>query len=108
MIKIEKFETRKEYDITVEDNHNFYANNILVHNCAEIVEISGITEKGTEALKNKELLDKIGLSEFWGEDQVNETAVCNLASIALSKFVNKNKTYKIIPNPILFKKGESI
>jgi len=24
------------YDITVEDNHNFYANNILVHNCTEI------------------------------------------------------------------------
>ena len=24
------------YDITVEDNHNFYANGILVHNCTEI------------------------------------------------------------------------
>ena len=24
------------YDITVEDNHNFYANDILVHNCTEI------------------------------------------------------------------------
>ena len=24
------------YDITVEDNHNFYANDILVHNCQEI------------------------------------------------------------------------
>ena len=24
------------YDITVEDNHNFYANNILIHNCTEI------------------------------------------------------------------------
>jgi len=24
------------YDITVEDNHNFYANEILVHNCTEI------------------------------------------------------------------------
>ena len=24
------------YDITVEDNHNFFANNILVHNCQEI------------------------------------------------------------------------
>ena len=23
------------YDITVEDNHNFFANNLLVHNCAE-------------------------------------------------------------------------
>ncbi len=24
------------YDITVEDNHNFYADGILVHNCQEI------------------------------------------------------------------------
>ena len=25
------------YDITVQDNHNFYANDILVHNCSEII-----------------------------------------------------------------------
>ena len=47
------------YDITVEDNHNFYANDILVHNCTEILEYT----------------DK------------NEIAVCNLASIALPKYV---------------------
>jgi ribonucleoside-diphosphate reductase alpha chain len=37
-IKIRKLE-RKEpvYDITVKDNHNFYANDILVHNCSEII-----------------------------------------------------------------------
>lgn len=29
-------ETIDVYDITVEDNHNFYANGILVHNCCEI------------------------------------------------------------------------
>lgn len=29
-------ESYNVYDITVEDNHNFYANDILVHNCAEI------------------------------------------------------------------------
>jgi ribonucleoside-diphosphate reductase alpha chain len=29
-------ETIPVYDITVEDNHNFYANNVLVHNCSEI------------------------------------------------------------------------
>jgi len=29
-------ETFDVYDITVEDNYNFYANNILVHNCTEI------------------------------------------------------------------------
>ena len=61
--------------------------------CAEIVEATGVTKTQGEILKNKELLTKLGLSEFIGEESVNETAVCNLASIALPKFVNKNKTY---------------
>ena len=38
MIKIEYLEeTQPVYDITVKDNENFYANNILVHNCSEIL-----------------------------------------------------------------------
>jgi ribonucleoside-diphosphate reductase alpha chain len=61
--------------------------------CSEIVECSGITKSQKEILENKELLDKLGLSEFFGMESVNETAVCNLASIALPKFINKNKTY---------------
>ena len=37
MIKIERLEIQiPVYDITVKDNHNFYANDILVHNCQEI------------------------------------------------------------------------
>ena len=61
--------------------------------CAEIVESTGITKIQKEVLENKELLDSLGLGEFYGEESVNETAVCNLASISLTKFVNKNKTY---------------
>jgi ribonucleoside-diphosphate reductase alpha subunit len=61
--------------------------------CAEIVEATGVTKKQKEILQNKELLEKLGLGNFWGQESVNETAVCNLASIALPKFVNKNKTY---------------
>ncbi len=61
--------------------------------CAEIVEATGVTKAQEEILQNKELLESLGLGEFWGEESVNETAVCNLASIALPKFVNKNKTY---------------
>lgn len=93
MIKIEKVKNRPVYDITVKKNHNFYANDILVHNCAEIVEATGITKAQQDILKNKELLDSLGLGEFYGQESVNETAVCNLASISLTKFVNKNKTY---------------
>jgi len=37
LLKIEYLEEEIEvYDITVEDNHNFYANDILIHNCTEI------------------------------------------------------------------------
>lgn len=37
MLKIEYLDDEIEvYDITVEDNHNFFANDILVHNCSEI------------------------------------------------------------------------
>jgi len=61
--------------------------------CAEIVESTGITKTQKAILENKELLERLGLGEFYGEESVNETAVCNLASIALPKFINKNKTY---------------
>jgi ribonucleoside-diphosphate reductase alpha chain len=93
MIKIEKVKNRPVYDITVNKNHNFYANDILVHNCAEIVEATGVTKIQSEILQNKELLESLGLGEFYGEESVNETAVCNLASVALPKFVNQNKTF---------------
>jgi len=37
MAKIEVLQYKEDvYDITVEDNHNFYANDILIHNCVEI------------------------------------------------------------------------
>lgn len=61
--------------------------------CAEILECTGITKSQKEILQDKELLEKLGLGEFYGKESVNETAVCNLASVALPKFVNKNKTY---------------
>ncbi|NDE60553.1 MAG: ribonucleoside-diphosphate reductase subunit alpha, partial [Acidimicrobiia bacterium] len=61
--------------------------------CAEIVEAVGVTRAGTEVLKDKELLEKVGLGDFWGRETINETAVCNLASISLPKFINKNKSY---------------
>ena len=79
MLKIEKVKNRPVYDITVDKNHNFYANDILVHNCAEILEATGITEAQKDILKNDELLDSLGLSEFKGRESVNETAVCNLS-----------------------------
>jgi ribonucleoside-diphosphate reductase alpha chain len=61
--------------------------------CAEITEATGVTKAQEAILQDAELLKKLGLEEFIGEESVNETAVCNLASISLANFVNKNKTY---------------
>ena len=61
--------------------------------CSEIVEAVGVTKVQKEILKDKELLESLNLDEFYGRESVNETAVCNLASISLPKFVNRNKTY---------------
>lgn len=37
MLTIEYLDNREDvYDISVEDNHNFYANDIVVHNCVEV------------------------------------------------------------------------
>lgn len=40
MIKITECEFEEVYDLTVEDNHNFYADGILVHNCQEITQVT--------------------------------------------------------------------
>jgi ribonucleoside-diphosphate reductase alpha chain len=55
--------------------------------CAEITEATGVTKTQKDILANKELLDKLNLSEFWGQEEVSEIAVCNLASVALNKCI---------------------
>ena len=63
-IKVLKIESKVPvYDITVQDNHNFYANDVLVHNCSEIIEATG--------------------KDYLG---VNRTAICCLSSLNLSKW----------------------
>lgn len=64
MIKIEKLkENIPVYDITVDGNHNFFGNDILVHNCSEIMEVT----------------------------DAKTTAICTLTSIPIQKFITKNK-----------------
>jgi len=60
MIKIEKLNEKiPVYDITVEDNHNFFGNDILVHNCSEIMETTN----------------------------AETTAICTLTSIPVQKYI---------------------
>ncbi len=64
MLIISKQANKQEvFDITVEGNHNFYANNILVHNCAEIT----LPTKPLESI----------------EDPNGEIALCTLSAINL-------------------------
>lgn len=72
------------YDISVEDNNNFFANNILVHNCNEIY----LHTKASKYADN---------SKFGQKTEIGETAVCNLASVCLANHLIKNEdgTYKI-------------
>jgi ribonucleoside-diphosphate reductase alpha chain len=54
IIKINICENEDVYDIEVRDNHNFFANNVLVHNCGEqILPIGGVC-----------LLGSINLTQF--------------------------------------------
>lgn len=75
MLKIEYLEEEVPvYDITVQDNHNFYANGILVHNCAEIT------------LPTKPL-------EYPG-DPNGEIALCTLSALNLGKMKTKEDMEK--------------
>lgn len=73
-IKIEKLNTELPvYDLTVEGNHNFYANDILVHNCIEIVQY---TDEET-------------------------TAICTLSSMILKNFIINGKfDYQLLYNEV--------
>ncbi len=75
MLKIEYLtETEDVFDITVEGNHNFYANDILVHNCTEIF-----------------LHTKPSKFDDGEKTEVGETAVCNLSSINLKEHLKNGK-----------------
>lgn len=64
MIKIEYVnEFEDVYDLTVDQNHNFYGNDILVHNCMEIT------------------LPTVPIKSF--EDDTGEIALCTLSAINL-------------------------
>ncbi len=82
MLKIEYLEEEiPVYDITVEDNHNFFANNILVHNC-EIVLPSRPSELINEELFTMEDGEKRIVKRY----TAGEIALCNLSSVNLERW----------------------
>lgn len=80
MLKIEYLEEEIEvYDITVENMHNFYANNILVHNCTEIFEPS----RPSKVISEECITRENGKKEIIKKYGEGEIALCNLASVNL-------------------------
>jgi ribonucleoside-diphosphate reductase alpha chain len=71
MLKIEYLEEEIDvFDLTVEDNHNFYADGILVHNCQEI-------DLPTKPLNSL-------------DDESGEISLCTLAAINWGKIRDPN------------------
>lgn len=80
------------YDITVEDNHNFFANDILIHNCQEIVQPS----RPAELIKESIIVED-GEEYFITKYKNEEIGLCNLASFNCKIYdLPKEKRNKII------------
>ena len=70
---IEICENENVYDLNVEDNHNFFANNLLVHNCGELIlcpyascilSLINLTSYVKDIFTPNASLDVVGLSEI--------------------------------------------
>jgi len=78
MIKIEKVEKNEDvYDITVDGNHNFYGNDILVHNCEISLKSMGycnLTEVVADGIDTqREYNDRARAAAFLGTLQAGYT-----------------------------------
>ena len=74
----------KIYDINVKNNHNFFANNILVHNCVESFSLSKLPTEWKEEVKN----EKRKTTETDGFYHS-----CSLLSLSASNLVKKDKEF---------------
>jgi len=91
-IKIEYLEEEiPVYDITVEDNHNFFANDILVHNCTEIL----IPSYPLKLHNDKVVIDLDGNVYIEGtKENPGEIGLCNLSSINIAEFMEMSDKEK--------------
>lgn len=90
MLKISRLNERQEvFDITVKNNNNFYANNILVHNCQEIIHptkpIKSIDDPNGEI--GICILSALNLLEIFEEDGDVEKA-CKIAVKTLDAVID--------------------
>jgi ribonucleoside-diphosphate reductase alpha chain len=89
MLKIEYLEEEiPVYDITVEGTHNFFANDILVHNCQEITEptvpLQHIDDEDGEIATC--ILSAINVGKVKSDDDLEE--LCNLSVRSLEELID--------------------
>lgn len=97
MIKIEELSYKKDvYDLTIENNHNFFVNDILVHNCTEIVEHT----RASKLIQTELSYDKNMTPIIDKKYEAGEIALCNLCSLNLYELYNGSMTDDEIYNTI--------
>ena len=90
MLKIEYLEEEiPVYDITVEDTHNFFANNILVHNCQEITlpttPLQHIDDDNEAEIATC-ILSAINVGKVKSDEELEE--LCDLAVRSLDELID--------------------
>ena len=90
MLKIEHLEEEiPVYDITVEGTHNFFANDILVHNCMEITlpttPLQHIDDDGPQEIATC-ILSALNVGKIKSDDELEE--LCDLAVRALEELID--------------------
>jgi ribonucleoside-diphosphate reductase alpha chain len=96
MLKIKKTTKREPvYDITVAENKNFYANDILVHNCSEIVLFTDESHSFVCCLSS------LNLAKYneWKDTDLMYTATWFLDGV-LEEFIQKAKNMKGFENAV--------
>lgn len=114
--KVKKLKKRSKslYDIGVEDNHNFFANNTLVHNCYHVMfdHFSRFTELNPEVFDKKEKTTKEIV-----EGMTNAQTLNMAADYAINEYLELPKTFRLFdkdgkcitqPAQICNEKGEVI
>ena len=106
IIKIEKIDSdSKRYDITIENNHNMFANNILIHNCQNLLD-------HYEDYKKEEWIESEKIDGCLDENTIIETedGIKTIREICESKYTEKIKSFDLEKNEIVFSKilGHSI
>jgi ribonucleoside-diphosphate reductase alpha chain len=87
------------YDITVEKNHNFFANDILVHNCTEIMLPSDN--------ENSFVCDLGSMNDFYYEEWKDTDCVKVLTFLldaAMTEFIEKASKVKFLSRAVSFSK----